>query len=492
MNDDESKNRNHSIKKNLGLQTAYQVLSACMPLITAPYLARVLGATQLGIFSYTSSIVAYYTLFAMIGTVNYGTRCIATVKSNRLERNDVFSNIFALQIITTLTCILGYFIYIAFVCKDNIDISALQGIALIGCLLDINWLFFGVEDFQITVTRNIIIKILTVALILLFVRNENDLWIYTIIMLGGTVLSNLILFFYLPRYVSIEKPSWSKIKSHVIPNLVVFVPLLAMSVYHIMDKTMLGKLSTYEQSGFYYNSDKIVQIPLLVFNGIGTVMLPRMSSLIADDKKNEAVRLFEMTLEGVVALSIAIACGIGAVSKEFVPLFFGSGYDECIYIIIVFSPILLIKGLSIIVRTQFLIPMKMEKEFTKSVVGGALVNLVLNIVLIPKYGALGAAIATVLAELVACILQFKSIIGQGINLKILLSHMVVYLFIGVLMTIIVRITSLISVNSILKLAIEVISGAVFYGMSCFFYWKKTNNSFINSVYEPLFKKFIRR
>ena len=231
-----------SVKKNLSLQTAYQVLSTCMPLITAPYLARKLGAAQLGVFSYTSSIVAYFTLVAMLGTVNYGTRSIASVKDDRKKRNEVFSNIFFLQIIVTLITIVAYVVYLIFLCKENQTIAYIQGIALISCLFNINWLFFGVEDFQITVTRSIIIKILSVVLILLLVNQESDLWLYTLIMLGGTFLSNVILFVYLPKYASFTGVSFDTLKEHIRPNLVLFIPILAMTVYNTMDKTMLGVL----------------------------------------------------------------------------------------------------------------------------------------------------------------------------------------------------------------------------------------------------------
>ena len=480
-----------NIKKNLGLQTAYQVLSVCMPLITAPYLARKLGASQLGIFSYTSSIVAYFTMFAMLGTINYGTRCIASVKNDRDKRNEVFSSIFVLQIAVTVIVILAYGIYLLFFCKDNELIAVLQGIALISCLADINWLFFGVEDFQITVTRSIAIKLATVALILLLVKAQSDLWIYTLIMLGGTLLSNLILFLYLPRYASFVKVSASLIKKHIIPNLVLFVPLLAMSIYHTMDKTMLGALSTYEQSGFYYNSDKIVQIPLLVINGIGTVMLPRMSALLSEKKQKEADELFMTTLEGVAIVSIAIAYGIAAISNEFVPFFFGPGYDACIAITIIFTPVLLIKGFSVIVRTQYLIPMEMEKNFTKSVVGGAIVNLIMNFILIPQCGAMGAAIATVIAELVACILQFFSIRGRGLGIKKMLVKTSLYLVIGLLMIGIVRAVALIDINIVLKIIVEVITGASFFSIICITFWKKTNNQFFAIICKHIIQKFKR-
>lgn len=109
-----------------------------------------------------------------------------------------------------------------------------------------------------------------------------------------------------------------------------------MTVYHTMDKTMLGALSTYDQSGYYYNADKIVQIPLLVINGIGTVMLPRMTALLAEGRHKDADKLFVSTMEGVAVVSIALACGIAAVSKEFIPFFFGPGYEACIALTIIF------------------------------------------------------------------------------------------------------------------------------------------------------------
>ena len=480
-----------NVKKNLSLQTAYQVLSTCMPLITAPYLARKLGASQLGIFSYTSSIVAYFTLVAMLGTVNYGTRSIASVKENREKRNEVFSSIFLLQIIVTLFAIIAYIVYLLFFCTDNKTIALIQGIALISCLFNINWLFFGVEDFQITVTRSIVIKILSVILILLLVNKESDLWLYTLIMLGGTLLSNAVLFVYLPRYVSFTKVSFDDIKGHIKPNLVLFVPLLAMTVYHTMDKTMLGALSTYEQSGFYYNSDKVVQIPYMVINGIATVMLPRMSYLLADGKQKEADQLFVTTLEGVAAVCIAILCGIAAVAKEFIPIFFGKGYDACILITIVFTPILLIKGFAVIARTQYLIPMKMEKEFTKSVVGGAIVNLVMNLILIPPFGALGAAIATVIAELVACAMQFFSLRGRQLGIGKLLLKTALYGLMGIAMIGIVRLVSLINVPMMVKLIIEIVVGAAFFGVVCLCYWAKTKNKFYAILFEPIFRRIKR-
>ena len=477
-----------NIKRNLGLQTAFQILNTCLPLITAPYLARRLGVSQLGVFSYTTSVVAYFALIAMLGTVNYGTRSIASVKEDKESRSRTFWGIFALQLGVTLFSICAYLVYLLFFCRENQLIAWIQAVTLLACLFDINWFFFGIEEFKITVTRSMIIRILTVAAILLLVKKPGDLWAYTLIMLGGTLLSQMILFVYLPRYVSWVRIGWEDVRRHIRPNLSLFVPLLAMSVYHTMDKTMLGRLSTYEQSGFYYNSDKVVNIPMSVINGIGTVMLPRMSNLISGGKRKEADDLFIKTLEGVAVVSVAMACGIAAVAREFIPVFYGAGYEPCILLTQIFTPILVIKSFSLIARTQYLIPMNLEREFTKSVCVGALVNLVLNLLLIPRHGALGAVVATLIAELAACAVQFLSLRGKGLPLAGLFGRTACYGLMGLAMICTVRAAATVPGGVAVKLIAEIAVGAAFYACACLLFWKKTKNELYSLLVLPALKR----
>ena len=375
------------LKKNLGYQTIYQILNTCIPLITSPYLARVLGAEKQGVFSYTQSIINYFTLFAMLGVENYGTRTIANCGDDREKRSKSFWNIYFFQMCCTLLSIGIYVVYLTRICSQNVYIAFLQIFYLLGSLVDINWLFFGVEKFKTTVSRNMIIRISSVVLILSTVRKPSDLWIYTLIMAGSTFLSNIILWFFASKEVdvkAIRTVSKKEVVKHIKPNLVLFVPLMAMSVYHIMDKTMLGLLSTYKQVGYYYNADKIINIPIGILIGIGTVMLPRMTALNSNGLINEAKKLFLLSIELIVAVSSAMACGIFAISVEFTPLFFGSGYDECIRVIMMLSPILVIKGLSLVVRMQYLIPNQKEKIFIESVFWGAGINLIVNLLLIVR------------------------------------------------------------------------------------------------------------
>ena len=467
------------LKKNLGYQTIYQILNTCIPLITSPYLARVLGAEKQGVFSYTQSIINYFTLFAMLGVENYGTRTIANCGDDREKRSKSFWNIYFFQMCCTLLSIGIYVVYLTRICSQNVYIAFLQIFYLLGSLVDINWLFFGVEKFKTTVSRNMIIRISSVVLILSTVRKPSDLWIYTLIMAGSTFLSNIILWFFASKEVdvkAIRTVSKKEVVKHIKPNLVLFVPLMAMSVYHIMDKTMLGLLSTYKQVGYYYNADKIINIPIGILIGIGTVMLPRMTALNSNGLINEAKKLFLLSIELIVAVSSAMACGIFAISVEFTPLFFGSGYDECIRVIMMLSPILVIKGLSLVVRMQYLIPNQKEKIFIESVFWGAGINLIVNLLLIVRLGALGAAIGTMAAELVSCFWQYKKI-NKYISCSSVIYKSMVYVLFGVVMIIVVRIFC----GGIVALVFEILTGVVVYSLLCIGYWKLTKNKILSVI-----------
>ena len=463
-----------SIKKNLGYQTIYQILITILPLITSPYLSRVLGAYQLGVCSYTTSVVGYFTLFAMLGTTNYGTRSIAAAGKDKIKRSEAFWSIFLLQVGIALICLMAYSIYIICFCNANKLIAMIQGISFIACLIDINWLFFGLEQFKITVVRSSIIRVLSVICIILFVKSDDDTWIYILILVLSTFLSNLVLWLYSSRYVRFVKISFKMVLSHLEPNIALFLPLLAMSVYHIMDKTMLGVLSDYTQSGFYYNADKIVNITVGIISGFSTVMLPRMTALISKGEIKASNELFRTSLEGTVLVGIAVSFGTAAIANEFEPFFFGPGFDECILLTIVLAPVLIIKSFSFTARHQYLVPHHKEKAYTISVVIGALVNLVFNFVLIPKYGAMGAVIGTLAAELAACIAQFYSMQGM-ISLNSTIKRIVIYFSFGILMLLGVRSVALLHIPIIPKIGLEIITGMFIMILLCELFWKITGN-----------------
>lgn len=473
-----------SVGKNLGYQTLYQVLSTCLPLITAPYLSRVLGAEPLGIFSYTQSIVNYFLLVAMLGVVNYGTRTIAACNGNKAQVSENFWSIYIFQAFISLGAIVVYGFYLLQYCDENRLIALVQGFYLLGAFLDINWLFFGVENFKITVTRNTIIKIFTVILILLVVKSPDDLWLYTLIMAAGTFLSQAVLWMFLPGTIdfkAIKKVRVKNIVYHIKPNLVLFIPIAAMSVFRTMDKTMLGYFSNYYETGYYYNSDKIINIPLSIINGVGTVMLPRMSAIESSGDVREGNRIFNLSVEGIVLVSSAMVFGIAAVAKEFVPVFFGKGYEPCVFLTILFAPVLIFKALSQTVRMEYLIPKHKEKIYIYAVCAGAVSNFIANYILIVKYGALGAVIGTLIAEFVVTITQFW-FIRKEIQMQQCIKNCWGYLLCGAIMFGVVRMSSTIFENIYVSLMTELVIGVLVYILTCIFYWNISNNmSFLKII-----------
>ena len=488
-----------SLKKNIGYQTFYQILSTCIPLITSPYLARTLGAKSQGIFSFTQSIANYFVLFAALGVINYGSRAIAICKNDKKERGIVFWEIYTFQFISSMLSLILYLVYLIFFCKANILIAYIQGIAILSACIDISWLFFGAEQFRITVTRNTIIKVITVLLIIFLVKKPSDLWIYALIMTIGTFSSNFLLWWFVPRTIEIETIKRIHLidcKKHIKSNLVLFIPLLAMSVFHVMDKTMLGLLSTYEQTGYYYNADKVINIPIGIISGIGTVMLPRTTAMIENGDDKGAFALFENTLELIVAISSAMAFGIAAISSVFTPLFFGDGFDECVRLIVFLAPVLVIKAMSQTSRMQYLIPNHKESVFIQSVIAGAIINLVVNYILISKYGAIGAVIGTLSAELLVCVWQYI-MINRYDRFNLRPWRLVIYLILGAIMLFGVKGMSKVLYclnisNTIIILLAEILCGAIVYSIMCVCYWKITKSDMLQIIsrYTKIYK--IRR
>lgn len=235
------------MKKNIIYNIIYQVLLLLIPLITVPYVSRVLNADGLGIYTYTYSIVYYFMIIAMLGISKYGNRKIAKTRDNKKEMSKEFFSIYALQIIMSLTMTVFYLIYIfAFDIKYK-DIALIQSLYILSSMFDINWFFFGIEKFKLTITRNTIIKVTSLILIFVFVKERSDVWIYTLILSGSTLLSNMILFTFLRKYIEKVKITFSDIKKHIKQCLILFLPVIAVTIYKVMDKNMLGALTQIEE-----------------------------------------------------------------------------------------------------------------------------------------------------------------------------------------------------------------------------------------------------
>lgn len=260
-------------------------------------------------------------------TVTDNNLIISPQAMNKEKLNKTFSSIYSLQVITFSIAIIAYAIYLFLFVKDNKLIVLLQLIYVTSGLFDIGWLFFGLEQFKLTVARNTLIKISTVIFMFVFVHKPSDLWKYTLIMSAGTLFSQAYLWFYVKKFVSFKRCSVKEIACNIKPVLILFIPVLAYSIYKVMDKIMLGNMSSYDQVGFYNNAEKIINIPMGIITALGTVMLPRMSNIVANGDKKRVDDYIRISAKLVTLLSSAIAFGLMGVSSVLAPVFFGDEFS---------------------------------------------------------------------------------------------------------------------------------------------------------------------
>ena len=423
---------NKSITKNYIYNMVYQVLTLVLPLVTTPYLSRVLGAEGIGIYGYTYSIVTYFVLFGSLGVALYGQREIAYAGENKEKRKKIFIEVSIFRFITIAIATLIY--YFLFMKNNSYQIYyRILLFELLAAAFDISWFFQGMEEFKKTVIRNVLVRICSVALVFLLVKTREDLTKFVLIYSLADFIGNLSLWLYLPKYTKGVKVENIEVWKHVIPILLLFVPQIANQIYKILDTTMIGKLVVDKtETGYYEQSQKVIRLLLTIVTSLGVVMVPRMASTFASGDKEKVNEYMKMSFKFVFFLSFPLMFGIISVTKAFVPIFFGNGYEKVVVLINIMSPILVLMGIANVVGTQYLLPTKRQKEYTISVTIGVIVNFFLNYFLIKKYESIGAAIATVLSQLVVDLIQLQYIKDE-IDIKGLLVLARKYLLSGIVM-----------------------------------------------------------
>lgn len=420
-----------SLKINYIYNLLYQLLVMFLPLIVTPYLSRVLGAEKIGIYSFTFSILSYFVLFGCLGINIYGQREIAAVQDNIQKRSKIFYELFILKLVMLL---ISFIFFALFYFNNNIYgiYYKILTIELFSNVLDITWFYQGLEDFKKITIRNTIVRITSMLLIFLLVKNESDLILYFFINGISNFIGYLSLWFNLKKFVKKINIKKLNIVGHLKPTISLFIPQIAIQVYTVLDKTMLGLiLNDMAQVGFYEQSQKIIKMLLMLIAALGTVVGPRIANLYANKKEEELKRNITNVFNIVCFTSLPICFGLIAVSKNFVPWFFGNEFLPIINLLSIFSFLLVAIGLNNITGMQYLIPTRQQTKFTISVVIGAVLNLILNFILIPKFMAIGAALASVIAEFTILGIHiwylrnsfdFKSILKN--NIKYLLYSMI--------------------------------------------------------------------
>ena len=418
------------VLKNYAYNLSYQLLLIILPIITTPYVTRVFSAKDLGTYGYFNSIVTYFILLATLGVASYGTKEIAANRKN-IPKN--FWGIYSLQFGASSLSILLYTLLCFGVDEMRNPIAYILGVSLISKGLDISWLFQGLEDFRKITTRNIMVKLIGVISIFLLIKSANDLYLYVFLLTIFELVGQLSM--WLPARKFIGKPHLDidYTKYHLKPILLLFLPQIAISLYATLDRTMLGMISSTNDVGIYDQALKLINILLTLVTSLGSVMLPRVSSLLGTGNHKAVNKMHEVSFLIYNLVIFPIMAGMLIVNDDFVQFFLGKDFQDSRYAIAIMIFRMFFIGWTNIMGFQILIPHNKSKEYMISTTAPAIISIGLNLLFLPKLGYIGAAIVSVLTEVLVWAIQLyftrsylKEVPIIGSMVKIVLASAIMY------------------------------------------------------------------
>lgn len=397
-----------SIKTSLAYNTANNILRIVFPLITAPYVTRVLSPDDLGLFAFASSYAGYFAVFAVLGIPYYGAREIAKVRDDIQKTSWLFSELFSIGLMVTAVVSLIYMASIALFDRfsQHEALFVLLGATLYCSPFNIDWFYGGLENFKHITIRSMVIKIASMLLLFTCVRDQDDLLYYAFISVFSTVASDVWNFVVLYRAGYKVSFCFHGLKRHVKPLLLLFVSTVAVSIYTILDRLMLGFMSAYEQVAFYSYAMEISKVLLSVIVSLSAVAIPRVSYYLETRQYLEIERFINKSCALVVFFAVPICIGLIMSSPTLVPLFLGSAFQESVLPLQILSLLLILIGLNNLFAVQCLVALGYDKLFLFSVLGGTITNFLLNDLLIPYWGAIGASISSAIAEFCVLVMSY--------------------------------------------------------------------------------------
>ena len=451
-----------SVIKNYIYNTLYQILTIIIPLITMPYLTGVFKPDQMGLNSSSLAVVNYFMLFGLLGMQMYANRQIAYVRNDKNKLTKTFWSLYAIQICTCLLSLASYYVFIYIVVPEGIRIIYLiQGINILASLLDISWLFMGLEDFKNVVIRNTVAKVAGLISIFVFIKDANDLNLYILLSAVILIASTVLMWIHVPEYVGKISIDTKIIRGTIKPLIRLFIPQIATQVYELLAKPMLQLLSTTDQVAFYDYAYKIVKIILALVTSIGTVLLPRISSIIGEGKKHEVAGIIQKTFKFVTYLSMPITVGLMSVAKPLVSWYLESSYSYVGDLVSILAVIIIAVSWANIIGVQYLIGTRQEEKYTVSIIISAVANVIMNIILIKYLGAFGATLSLIAAEFIGIILQFVFVRKQ-LPVVAMMKSVLKYVVVAAIMGIVVSFIGGIIANPFMANIVQGIVGVVIY------------------------------
>lgn len=460
----------NSLKKNYVLNLAYQLLVIVLPIVTTPYVSRVLQVENIGDISYTTSIATYFGVLGLLGSSVYGQLRVAKERDNKYLVSKTFFEIVSCRILSMTLSIALYCIMMIFV-SEKMSFYIILFIYLFAQMIDISWFFQGLENFKVIITKNCFIKIIALILIYSVVKRREDVMLYMMILNGSTFIGNLILWFSVKKYICYVRINQWDICNTFKQNIIFFIPSIEAVIFVSLDKCMIGWItkSSYE-NGFYEQANKIYSLVISFITSLSVVVLPRVTYLWADFEKNKVKirETIDRTITFISLIVCPISVGLFCVSANLINVFLGRGYEGCIPVLKVFSFIIICTSFNSIISNQCIVARGNQVLYNKLLFISSCINVVCNIFLITILMARGAALASAISELI--LLALNLFLCRGIlNFRYIMSNFFRYMLYAIIMGISIMIFDyFFDCDELYKLIIEIGIGVVVYGLQLLF------------------------
>lgn len=401
------KSQKVSIKKNFIMEIFLTMSNFIFPLITFPYVSRILKPEGTGKVQFATAAVSYFLIIAQLGIPKYGIRACAKVRDNREELSRTAHELLMINLIMTAIAYAGLFLSILFVPKfqDEKALLIIISLSIIFSTIGMEWLYKGLEKYTYITIRAVIFKFVALIAMFLLVHEEDDYIIYGAITILASSCSSIFNLIHARKYISTKPVGNYNLKKHMKAVVVFFAMACATTVYTHLDTLMLGFMKTDVDVGYYHAAVKIKTILVSIVISLGTVLLPRASYYVQNGKMDEFHNITKKSLNFAVLLSTPLMIYFIFFARAGILLLSGSAFESAVLPMQLIMPTLLLIGMSNVTGIQILVPTGREKYVLYSEIAGAIVDLILNAILIPRYSSAGAAIGTLVAEVVVLLVQ---------------------------------------------------------------------------------------
>ena len=404
--------------------------SIVFPLITFPYISRVLMATGNGKVATASAVITYFNMFASLGIPTYGIRACAKVRDNKEKLSKTVQELLIINSVTmllTLLVFIGTVILVPEFAAEK-ELYVINGIGMVLNMFAITWLYNALEQYAYITAVNMIVKVVSLVLMFLLVKKPEDYILYGAITVFASSASYVFNFVYATKFITLKKSGPYDFRVHMKPILRFFAMSAATSVYTNLDVVMLRFMQGNTEVGYYNAAIKVKTILVTLITSLGTVLLPRLSYYVKKEKIDDFYRMIGKAVNFVVIAGLPMTIYFMLFAGESIQFLAGKGYEGAVLPMIILMPTVLLIGLSNITGIQILTPQNLEQQVLNSIICGAVVDFLLNLVLIPRMASSGAALATTIAELVVLIVQciylkdiIKDILKAVSGMKIVLA-----------------------------------------------------------------------